>query len=353
MSRNIPWIVSLGARTPVGLRAPSSSAAINAGISRVKNIEASEDNPVIEGFVAPDARLPWATAGAAERMQALGGAALAEVLAHLEPRARSIGSELKFFVGFPEPRPGWARTDVAHLGASWAADRAPFRLSIEPILSGHAAALEAIQSARRHIVEGKAQIALAGGVDSYVDGRALSWLDQNRRRTSELVRSGFIPGEAAAVVVLMHPALAEKAGLSCLAAVSSASSAQETKLLSSNDVVLGEGLTRAVHAAWAEAGTPKAAIEDIYCDINGERYRSEEWGFVALRSPEIFRDPSDYYTAVPNIGDVGAATGVLNAVRCAWTWQRKSSRRGRALIWGSSEGGLRSAVILSAPRAER
>jgi 3-oxoacyl-[acyl-carrier-protein] synthase-1 len=126
--------------------------------------------------------------------------------------------------------------------------------------------------------------------------------------------------------------------------VRAAASTRETKLIKTDAIALGEGLTAAVSQTLAGAREP---VDEVYCDINGERYRSEEWGFVAMRLGTAFRDATAYRTAVNRWGDVGAATGALNLVLCAQAWQRAYARGPNAMIWGSSEGGLRSAVLLS------
>lgn len=31
-------------------------------------------------------------------------------------------------------------------------------------------------------------------------------------------------------------------------------------------------------------------LDDVYCDINGERYRTEEWGLAMLRMQRLFKN---------------------------------------------------------------
>ena len=59
---------------------------------------------------------------------------------------------------------------------------------------------------------------------------------------------------------------------------------------------------------------PDERINDIYCDINGERYRSEEWGFVCLRLSQYFDNPTAYRSPAECWGDMGAASGPLFAM---------------------------------------
>ena len=45
-------------------------------------------------------------------------------------------------------------------------------------------------------------------------------------------------------------------------------------------------------AAWLVAH--RAQIDRILCDMNGQRYRGNEYGFAALRFKDLFRDAADF-----------------------------------------------------------
>ncbi len=255
-------------------------------------------------------------------------------------------------VGLPEERPGWGEPEQREVVAALAAISSPeLPLAPEALPAGHAAALDALRSARERIVTGATQspLVIVGGIDSYHTPPTLRWLDGNRQWFGPDVRSGFVPGEGAAFVALMRGADATGMGLELRASVDMVASAREDKLLKSDDLSLGEGLTAAVAQALAAVNSPDRLVDEIYCDMNGERYRSEEWGFVALRLATSFRDVADYRTAVGSWGDSGAATGALNLVLATQAWRRGYSKGASALVWGSSEGGLRAAALLGAP----
>ena len=93
---------------------------------------------------------------------------------------------------------------------------------------------------------------------------------------------------------------------------------------------------------------PAEAVDTIYCDINGERYRSEEWGFVCMRLPTIARD-FGYELSADSWGDLGAASGPVFCNLALQAWARGYARGPRALVWCGSESGLRGAVVLEAP----
>ena len=59
------------------------------------------------------------------------------------------------------------------------------------------------------------------------------------------------------------------------------------------EIRLAEGLSATVQEAVRSLQLPEERINDIVCDVNGERYRGEEWGFVCLRLSHVFDDPTD------------------------------------------------------------
>ena len=63
--------------------------------------------------------------------------------------------------------------------------------------------------------------------------------------------------------------------------------AREDCLPGSETGSFGVGMTRAVLGATARLTLPCEALAAVYIDINGERYRSDEWGFVAMRAHSV------------------------------------------------------------------
>src|SRR5262245_13199242 len=97
-------IVALAARTPVGLRAESTAAAIRAGVSRVTLHPMFADamgEPVRCGY---DATLGPAVFGV-DRLVALGQFALRQLIGDLTNRGARLGT-VPLFLALPDPRPG-------------------------------------------------------------------------------------------------------------------------------------------------------------------------------------------------------------------------------------------------------
>lgn len=346
------YIVSTGARTPLGLEAAPSAAALRAGISGMGRHPFMID-PL--GDPMPAALDPVLDPGrmGPERLVALAESALREACA---PLMDWPGPRLSFplFLGLPEIRPGFSEQDAEAIrtGVSRLAGLPVGLSEVRVFPHGHAAGLGALALATELIRRGSFEACLVGGVESYFHADTMDWLVANRQLATADARSAFVPGEGAGVCLLMGESLAQKLNVEESVRVLSAGTAQEPKRIKTDTVCLGEGLTASVRAA-IEAMPTARPIDDIICDINGERYRGEEWGFVCLRLPLSFRDLSGYLSPADTWGDMGAASGPLFAM-LAWQAATRGYAHGpRTMLWASSEGGQRAAVVLESTRGHR
>jgi 3-oxoacyl-[acyl-carrier-protein] synthase-1 len=189
-----------------------------------------------------------------------------------------------------------------------------------------------------------------GGVDGFIDAPGLAWLDGERRLARDGIRGGITPGEAAAMLVLCRREERARAAVPALAELKGVATGQERRSLESDEGSLGEGLTDVVRRAARELRLPEEAVDDVYCDMNGERYRTDEWGLTVLRAGALFRLGAQNETGAAAWGDVGAASGALGCVLAIAAWQRGYARGPRALVWGSSREGLRGAAVLQRAR---
>lgn len=339
-----PLILGIGARTPLGLDRAGSAAAVRCGISAIAEHPAMIDrfgNPM---KVTRDAALDVGLAGP-ERLAALALAAATEALAPLAGAAALPPITIALSLG--EERPGQgAGTGAALIEALTASLRA--RMDLGRVLhwmGGHAGGLMAIEAAGRLIASGRAELVLAGGVDSYLDADTLEWLDETEQLHSEDNIYGFCPGEAAGLVLMAAPDTAHRLGLLPLLEVAGIGSGTETNLIRTENIVLGEGLAAAFAGARVglEADQP---VDQVLCDMNGERYRGNEYGFAVLKSAGLFRDAADFIAPADCWGDVGAASGPLGVALAAEAATRGYSRGPLSLIWASSTAGQRAAAIL-------
>lgn len=340
-------IAAVGARTPVGLHAASAAAAVRAGISGLREHPYMVDCAGLPMPCALDAHIDPALIGP-ERFLLLAEGALREACEPLY----DIGPEpltMPVFLGLPELRPGFSERDALEIRSGLSRfEGLPIRLSpVIAFIEGHAAGLSALAAAIRQMKQGEFEMCLVGGVESYLHADTMEWLDQNRQLSGTVSRSGFIPGEAAGFCLMVTDRCRQRLGLNKLATVQACALGREVKLIKTADMCLGEGLSATVRGALDEVIVPGERINDIYCDINGERYRGEEWGFVCLRHANCFDDPLDYQSPASSWGDVGAASGPLFMMLACRAAARGYAKGPRCMLWASSEGGLRSAAVLA------
>lgn len=346
MSQDI-GIISLGARTAVGLKAQHVAAAVRAGISRRGEHPFMIDQKGQPMMVARDALLPAGLEGV-KRVEVLAKSAMEETLAPLRRPTRERFL-LAAMVAVPEARTPLSGVE-AESPARWLRDVLPLGLhlaQVEVLPHGHAAGLMALERGWKCLQAGRADLCLVGGVDSYLDAETLESLDERGLLKSSVNRSGFTPGEGAGFCLLASSRVTRHLGLTPLARIASAVTRHEEHHLGTQGINVGRGLSDAIAGATSVLGSPPSPLADtMYCDLNGEPQRTEEFTYASLRCQLAFADHSDYVTPSDCWGDVGAATGPLLACLAVASGQRSYARGPRPLLWASSRGGERSAVLL-------
>jgi len=341
-------VIALAARTPVGFSAEATAAAVRAGISRLALHPFMVDDTGEKLHAAFDPSLERPCFGC-DRMIALASAALDELIAKLTKNV-AWPSPIPVLLAAPEARPGFGDQDAQRLVTRLRASlpNAAAKLDVQLVGRGHAGGLHALQLAMQRMSPGN-DLFVVGGVDSYLEADTIDWLASNRQLSSSEVRSGFVPGEGAGFIALGTEGALRQLRLTSLAVVRGAGTAKESKLIKTDAINLGEGLAAAIQSASHGLRLPDEAVDTVYCDINGERYRSEEWGFALLRGGQREVKSSGYVAPADCWGDVGAASGPLLCLLAVRSWARRYAAGPRALVCAGSESGLRGAVVLESP----
>jgi 3-oxoacyl-[acyl-carrier-protein] synthase-1 len=337
-------IVGCGARTPVGFGRRPSAAAVRAGVSVIADHPFMRDRFGEPMKVTRDPFLDPELAGS-DRLLALGATAALEALSPLET-VKGKRPTVSLVLSFGEARPGQAQALPSTVGAALCSELD----SIVSIgqrmfgMAGHAGGILAMDTARRIISQGQAELVLAGGVDSYLCRDTMEWLDDNEQLHSDENLYGFCPGEAAGFVLLARQEAALNLGLTPLITLSSVGSALEKNLIKTEDICLGDGLAAAIRSATEPQ--KGATINRIIGDMNGERYRGNEYGFAALKTSGLLQNAAAFESPADCWGDVGAASGPLYVSLAIEAEQRGYSKGPLSLIWASSESGWRGAALL-------
>ncbi len=211
--------------------------------------------------------------------------------------------------------------------------------SIDWIFADHAGGQIALDRAAQHC-KATGQRALACGLDCLVAPVRLDLAAILGDARSGQTPYAPIPSEAAAMV-LLGPGHEHEANLHLWTI---AQEVEEVVPDAPNRGLIGAALNRVAHKVLSDCGPQ--AISAVIADMNGARFRAEEYGLLASRVP---CDPlSDPICPALVLGDTGAASGVIALLMAeALVAQGQTG----VLILGSSVLGHRVAMVAGRRRA--
>lgn len=339
-------ICGLGAVTAVGLTAWASAAAVRAGLSGFASHRFMVD---ARGEPLSVAECPL-NASAPDLGRRIENCLLAAIAQALVPLAKVPAGALQveLILALPMARPGLPDEFTGPILRT--VERAfPGRFArVACVTQGSAGALVALCAVLPQLAAAPDRALVVAGADSWLDPDTLEWLEQTGQLHGAGPRNnawGFVPGEGAGAVLVLQRDAVPAHGLNMFAQVAGIGTGMETSLIRSSGVCLGEGLTAAFRAAFVGL-EPNGRVSDVYCDMNGEPYRADEYGFAVLRCRERFVTASDFVAPADCWGDVGAASAPLGMVLATIAPLKAYARGALSLVWASSQGGERGALLL-------
>jgi|RhiMetdeSRZDD1v2_1073273.scaffolds.fasta_scaffold29166_6 3-oxoacyl-[acyl-carrier-protein] synthase I len=340
------YVMSPGASTPVGRDAWSSAAAVRAGISGFAQHPYMVDTAGHPMQVAIASWLHIDLYGC-ERFEALLLPAIEQALESEVADRPDV--RIALALALPPDRPGLPDDLHAHLRGSIERRFGDRFAAIGMFDAGHAAGLMALSAAMRKMSDGDFEACVVAGVESYIGPETLEWLEETEQLHGAGALNnawGFVPGEGAGAVLLAVESVVERAHGDPCAKVLSVGLGFEENRIRTPTVCVGEGLTAAFREGLG--GLPAGAkITDVYCDMNGEPYRADEYGFACLRTKDRFVSASDFVAPADCWGDVSAASAPLGLALSAVTSAKGYAGGPYALLWASSDSGERGAALLA------
>jgi len=333
-------VFGIGARTSTGLHADSSAIAVYAGVSGVAEHPYMVDKAGDPFMVGIDPTLM--EHNRIERMFILAASALTEVVDQI-PLTPETG--LMIYLGLPELGMYFDRLQAESLCQRLETYLSAIcRPTLVPVIEGNTAAIVAMQQALHEMQKGSLNYCVIGGVDSFLDPDILESMDDAGNVASTSNRWGFPPGEGAAMLAICNSKFAQQKNFLPLAYIVSIGMSYEQNRMGTDTICTGEGLAKAMQEASSAAG---GQITKQYCDINGERYREDEFSYAILRVPSfIFVNAVDYVAPADCWGHTGAATGALLALLAIVCCRRGFSVGEWPMIWCGSNNGRRAAMVL-------
>ena len=355
-------ITGLGAVTAVGATLDQTATSVSAGVRRM------EERPLAgEGGEPPEEGGVYVAAPAEALAASLGSAAPVDL-------ALAAAREAFWDAGLYEPgdvEGAYRRNAVAVYlalpyadapGAS-AADVDEFvegaveaglisgepAGEVVPCRNGHAGALLALEAASARLRAGEIDVALIGGLDAPLDPARIAELNRLSKLRTDRAPGGAIPGEGSAFLVVERLADARRRGARFAAAVESVARDAEPVPFDGTRPGRADGATRAVARVLSAAPSARRVAE-IWCDLNGERGRALEWGFLETRALAAL-GAARRLTPAAFVGDLGASSGALLLALAAFALRAPRGAGEAALVCGASERGERAAAVLATPRA--
>ena len=346
-------ITALGALTPVGANAEQSCAAIAAGIVRVNEhayYQCTPEDPEWDEplplFVSDVPLLDPFTDGV-DRLFELALPALTEVMGKAKFK-RSDLEHCGIMLALPQADPAISSMNLPAQFIPELCRRtglSTFKLW-KTTQAGHTGVFALLQSAIQKLQAGDIRACIVGGVDSYLMEDRLSHFDGAWRLRSERTVDGFIPGEAACMLLLETATSARARGASVLATLGELAEATEPETLHSLKQSTGQGLASAIENALQP---DTAALDTVYCSLNGESYYAFEWGIVLARLHQRLEAMKALIHPADCVGDVGAVTGALLLACAASNLQKQAAAASplpTSLLWTAADSGHRMALTL-------
>jgi 3-oxoacyl-[acyl-carrier-protein] synthase-1 len=335
-------ILGSGMVTGVGLTAAASCAAIRCAINSFNETHFIDRyGEKIVGSAVPLER-PWRGLTKLAKMAAL---AVRECLEGAPKRAASGAPVPLVLVVAEEERLG----RLPGLGGPLIFDierelGTKFHPDSSVVAQGRVGGAVGLLRAQKLIEERRHPQAILCGVDTFLTGSTLGAYDERDRLLTPRNSDGFIPGEAAAAVLLGSAQSADGRAVICRGL----GFARESATIESDRPLRAEGMVEAVRSALGAAGIGLEQVDYRISDLSGEQYRFKEVSLATTRIRRDHRVGFGLWHPADCIGEVGAAAlpSMLGVIHSG---ARKRYLPGPTfLAFLSNDDDKRAALVLSA-----
>jgi 3-oxoacyl-[acyl-carrier-protein] synthase I len=294
-------ILGAGMITGVGLTAPAACAAMRAGISGFRETRFMARGG--EWVVGAPVPLPTPWRGRT-RLARLAASVVQECLASV-PGTRPTAVPLLLCVAEPD-RPGRPDgLDADLLREVQALAGVQFHPLSQTIARGRVGGAAAVDLARRLIRDDGRPACLVAGVDSYLVGATVVEFDRRYRLLTDRNSDGFIPGEAAAAVLVGPAADPPRPEFQCLAI----GFGREPAPVESGEPLRADGLVAAYRTLGTDGGVSLDDADYRYTDCNGEQYYFKDDRLAYARTVRKLKARFDHLHPADSVGEIGAAVG--------------------------------------------
>jgi len=230
--------------------------------------------------------------------------------------------------------------DAAFLAALARLLQQPLHPHSAVVATGRTAAGIALLRARELLASGAVPRVLIVAADSMLSAATLAWHEARSRLNTSTNPNGFIPGEAAAALVI------ERAGGAGQLACTGIGVGHEAAHVLSGEPLRADGLCQAIRAALADAGCAMHDVAFRISDMSGEQYYFKEAALALLRLLRQRRATFDLWHPADCVGEVGAAAGLVAICVVRMACLKGYSAGPRVLAQLGGDAGARVALVL-------
>jgi 3-oxoacyl-[acyl-carrier-protein] synthase I len=332
-------VVGSGLVTSVGFNAPSSLAAMRAGIRNVRETNLW-DATTGEYIAAGKVDLPQWSRGA-DKWADLVAPAVSECLMAAMPVPPS---EIPVLLVLPPlDRPHLPSGVNVHLLEEISARLGrPLHPGSAMFAGDRVALLAALTWVQRWLSTHPARFCVVAGVDSFVEPKIVEHYRQCRRILTTDNSNGFSPGEAGSAILVgdsRHPFTDEVQILGW-------GTGRELATPQSDEPLRGEGLIAAIGEALQASGIAMPEIDYRIADLNGEHDRFKEMTFAMLRFERQPRESlNELWHPAEYVGEVGAAIGPMLLATALHAGRKGYGVGPTSLCTLSNDDGARGCIV--------
>jgi 3-oxoacyl-[acyl-carrier-protein] synthase-1 len=330
-------IQGVGLVTSVGLTAPSSCAAIRAKISNPTETRFMVGDG--EWLVAHQVPLTQAWCGLT-RLAKMASMAIEEALEDL-PRVQWELLPLLLCVA-EDGRPGrmiglddqLLLMIQEELGVRFAAHSMVIK-------QGRSGVAVALAQARILMAQSHCNRVLVAAVDSLLTWPTLSTYSKQKRLLADGQSNGFMAGEGAGALLVDQT-------VSCRGLrIEGFGFGREIATIDSQEPLRGDGLSKTIQAAMADAGVDPHDVDFRITDLAGEHYYFKEASLAMSRTLRRTREAFDLWHPAESIGEAGSLVGIVCLVVGQAATRKGYAPGPRALFHFSNDDGVRAAIVAS------
>lgn len=329
-------IVASGICCAVGYNAEAASCALRAAMDNFAESEFAAN----DGSVLRVARLYNQSEWGASRLAMWARYAVNECFEQLPPEERERTPILMVTAAPDRPQSGRQIQLDAAKALSLELEH-PLAPHSQLLPGGRAAMAQALRHAETLLNTKKAQKVLIVGMDSYLDAATIMHFLAEERLLVPDNSDGFIPGEAAAAVVVELAAAQVKGTHVC-----GVGQGQEPGRPDGSIPSRAQGLSAAIREAMQQARINGNDLAFRVSDQNGEAFFAREAANAITRISEEAGTIPQVLTTADCTGEIGAATGPL---MLAWLhrWLGRADAPGAiGMLHLANDDGARTAIVV-------